>query len=309
MRPRSPSAIHHEAMTVDLPAARRFLATHGRLLDRRRMAAVLGDGEPDAVLAGLEAYRNPDGGYGWGLEPDLRAPESQPAGALHAFEVFDEIGPVPSSSRAAELCDWLDAVTLPDGGLPFAFSVGDPAGCASFWAEADPTVSSLHITAAVAAYALRAARHDATVAGHRWLARSTEYCTTRIAGMERAGHAIELKFVLELLDGLADRDPDVRRHIERLGTAIPPTGLVHVDGGLEDETMRPLDFAPVPDRPVRALFDPDVVARELDRLESQQDDDGGWRPDFASASPVAALEWRGYQTVWAVSVLRRNGRL
>ena len=35
---------------------------------------------PVDALDTLEGYRNDDGGYGWGLEPDLRAPESQPAG-------------------------------------------------------------------------------------------------------------------------------------------------------------------------------------------------------------------------------------
>jgi hypothetical protein len=295
-------------MTVDLLAAKRFMTTHARLLDRERLLLILGEGDPSAVLAGLEAYRNRDGGYGWGLEPDLRSPESQPGAALHAFEVFDDVGPV-TSPRAVELCDWLDAVTLPDGGLAFALPVVDPAGCASFWAEADATVSSLHITAAVTVYAVRAARRDPDIRGHRWLARAADYCLAAITGMEQAGHALELKFVLELLDVLSDDRQDVVTHIERLGTAIPEDGLVHVDGGLEDEMMRPLDFAPLPDRPVRALFDPDVVAAELDRLESQQSDDGGWRPDFAAASPIAALEWRGYQTAWAVSVLQRNGRL
>jgi hypothetical protein len=284
------------------------MTTNARLLDRRRLLLALGEAEPEAVLAGLDAYRNPDGGYGWGLEPDLRAPESQPGGAFHAFEVFADVGPA-TSPRSVELCDWLDTMTLPDGGLPFAFPVADPAGCASFWTEADPTVSSLHITAAVTAYAWKAARHDAGVAGHRWLARATDYCLTAIAARERAGHAIELKFVLQLLDELADDRPEARAHLERLGAAIPKSGLVHVDGGLENEMMRPLDFAPLPDRPVRALFDPAVVASELDRLAGQQEADGGWRPDFAAASPIAALEWRGYQTAWAVWVLRRNGRL
>jgi hypothetical protein len=297
-------------MNVDVLAAKRFMTTHARLLDRRRLLLLLDESEPDAVLAALEAYRNPDGGYGWGLEPDLRASESQPGGALHAFEVFDEIGPF-TSPRALELCDWLDTVTLPDGGLPFALKVADPAGCASFWAEADTTTSSLHITSAVVAYALRAARHDdvGALGSHPWLARATEYCLSAIARIDRALHAIELKFVLEVLDVLSDERGDVVADIDRLGRVIPSTGLVHVGGGLEDEMMRPLDFAPMPGRPVRRLFDDDVVATELDRLEARQEDDGGWRPDFASASPIATLEWRGYQTAWAIAVLRSNGRL
>jgi hypothetical protein len=73
--------------------------------------------------------------------------------------------------------------------------------------------------------------------------------------------------------------------------------------------MRPLDFAPVPDRPVRARFDPQAISAELHRLIDQQQDDGGWPVDFGNYSPAAALEWRGYMTVRAVSILKRNSLL
>ena len=106
-------------MTADTAAAASFLATHGRVLDRRRLERLLGDPGTDAVLAALDGYRNPDGGYGWGLEPDLRSPESQPTAAMHAFEVMAEIGPA-TTPRAVELCDWLHGCSLPDGGLPLA---------------------------------------------------------------------------------------------------------------------------------------------------------------------------------------------
>ncbi len=130
-------AAQTDPMSPDLPAARSFMATHGRLLDRRRLELLLDGGDPAPVLGALEGYRNPDGGYGFGLEPDLRAPESQIGGAYHAFEVLAEIGPA-TTPRAGELCDWLASVTLPAGGLPFALPVADPAGCAPFWANADP---------------------------------------------------------------------------------------------------------------------------------------------------------------------------
>ena len=45
-----------------------------------------------AVLATLRAYRNRDGGFGHALEPDVRAPESEPASTLHGLEVLGEIG-------------------------------------------------------------------------------------------------------------------------------------------------------------------------------------------------------------------------
>src|SRR5690349_9332175 len=114
-------------MPVDLNAAADFMATHARLLDRRRFELRSGAGDPTAALAALDGYRNPDGGYGSGLEPDLRSPESQPATAAHAFEVFEDVAPV-TSPHAVALCDWLDSVTLDDGGLPFALPLTTAAG-------------------------------------------------------------------------------------------------------------------------------------------------------------------------------------
>jgi hypothetical protein len=295
-------------VNVDLPAAEAFMAAHARVLDRRRFRLLTGQADPGTVLAALDAYRNPDGGYGWGLEPDLRSPESQPGPALHAFEVLEEIAPA-TTSQAVALCDWLASVSLPDGGLPFALPVTNAAGCAPFWAQADPTVSSLQITAVVAATAHRVAAHDPAVAAHPWLAQATRYCLAAIQAVRDMPPAIELAFAIQLLDAAYDTHPEeAAALLERLRAYIPASGLVHVQEGLEDEMMRPLDFAPTPDRPVRALFAPEAIAAELQRLVDQQQDDGGWTVDFASYSPAAALEWRGYMTVRAVSVLQRNLR-
>jgi hypothetical protein len=293
---------------VDLDAASQFMATHARLLDGRRFDVVLHDAPPDGVLGALSGYRNPDGGYGWGLEADLRDTRSQPGAALHAFEVFEDVIPV-TSPRAVELCDWLASVSLPDGGLPFALPVNDSAGCAPFWAQADPTVSSLQITAVVTANAHRVAAHDPAVAGHHWLTRATQFCLAAVEAMGDDPHALELTFAVQFLDAVHESYPEAADLLARLGEHIPASGLVHVAGGLEDEFMRPLDFAPFPDRPARRLFAPVVISAELERLVDQQQDDGGWPVDFANYSPAAALEWRGHMTMRAVSVLKRNSMI
>lgn len=296
-------------MAIDLNDAAAFLVRHGRLLDRRRFELLLGRGSPDAVLAALDGYRNPDGGFGWGLEPDLRAPESQPAGALHAFEVLAELGPA-TTPRSAQLCDWLETITLPDGGVPFALPVADGRGSAPFWVSADPAVSTLQSTAFVAGVALRVADHDRAVAEHAWTARAVSYCLGEIERLEEAPHAIELAFAIGFLDALSDTRPaEAEALLERLGRFIPEDGVVPVAGGSPDEAIRPLVFAPLPGRPTRRLFTAEVIEADLDRLAAGQQEDGGWRVDFASYSPAAELEWRGYETVHAVTVLRANGRL
>ncbi|WP_206784571.1 hypothetical protein [Amycolatopsis sp. MtRt-6] len=293
-------------MSVNLSAAASFMATHARLLDRRRFELLGGATNADAVLAAVDGYRNPDGGYGWGLEPDLRAPESQPGGALHAFEVFEEVAPA-TTPHAARLCDWLATVSRPDGGLPFGLPVADPAGCAPFWVQADPAAATLHSTAFAAGVALRVARHDRAVREHPWLAAATQYCFRAIRELSAPPHAIALSFTVQFVDAAHDLHEEAAALLTHLAGFLPADGLVPVEGGSAGETLRALDFAPLPDRPARALFGSDVIDAELRRLADAQEDDGGWRVDFGSFSPAAALEWRGYATVRAVSVLRRHG--
>jgi hypothetical protein len=295
-------------MTVDLSAAADFLAGSARVLDRRRFDLLFGDGDPAAVLSAVDGYRNPDGGYGWGLEPDLRSRTSQPGGALHALEAFADIAPV-TTDRARELCDWLETVALPDGGLPFALPTPDPAATAPFWAQADPAQSSLQITGIVAATAHRVAATDPAVAEHPWLARATDFCLTAIAGRESAPHAMELAFAVQFLDAAAPAAPRAADVLDALRPHVPADGVLHVDGGAEDEFMRSLDFAPYPGGPARDLFGPGVVDAELERLAAGQQPDGGWAVDFDSYSPAATLEWRGHRTVQALVLLRANGLL
>jgi hypothetical protein len=285
------------------------MASHARVLDQRRFEAVITDSNAarQAIIHGLDAYRNPDGGYGWGLEPDLRAPESQPAGAQHALEALADAGPATSPHTAA-LLDWLDSVTLPDGGLPFALPISDPVACAPFWVQADPVESSLQITAAVATQAYRAARWDETVRDHPWLATATRYCFDAIHRINEVPFAYVLSFALQFLDIASDTHPEARDLLDRLGQFIPEDGALAVVGGAEGETLHLLDYAPEPGRPIRDLLDPHAVSDDLDRLERGQRQDGGWAVDFTSYSAAASLEWRGHMTASAVTVLRMNGR-
>ncbi len=242
----------------------------------------------------MDGYRNPDGGYGWGMEPDLRAAESQPGGALHAMEVFAELGtPTP---QATTLCSWLETISLPDGGVPFALPVADPTGCAPFWLEATPE-SSLHSTAFVTAMALRVAAFDPAVAAHPWLTAAVAYCEREISNLTSAPHPIALSYAVQVANSL-----DSRELLDKLGSYLPDDGVLHVTGGAPDEFLRPLDFSPWPG-PARSLFSPAVIKADLARVDGEQQADGGWPVPFGSFSPMATLEWRGYATVKAVALI------
>jgi len=118
-----------------------------------------------------------------------------------------------------------------------------------------------------------------------------------------------LAFSVQFLDAVHASHPEAAGLLRRLGGLIPADGRLRVQGGAEDEAMHPLDIAPDPGRPARALFAPDIAGADLERLAALQQNDGGWVVDFRSASPAGSLDWRGYATVYAVDVLRRNGVL
>jgi hypothetical protein len=125
-----------------------------------------------------------------------------------------------------------------------------------------------------------------------------------IAALDGPRDAIEFRFVLQLLDAL-----EASEELERLGAYLPKDGTMAVTGGKPDEAMRPLDFSPEPDRPLRSLVDPRAIDVDLDRLEAEQHDDGGWDVDWAHWSPAGGLEWRGWATVRALRILIGNGRM
>src|SRR5436305_14682032 len=76
----------------DFNAAAAFVAASARVVDRRRFQRLFEDGPAAAVRDAVAAYRNEDGGFGYALEPDCRAPGSQPAATERALRMLHEAG-------------------------------------------------------------------------------------------------------------------------------------------------------------------------------------------------------------------------
>jgi len=130
-----------------------------------------------------------------------------------------------------------------------------------------------------------------------------------IERMNESPPAYVLSFSVGFLDGAHDLHPDRTESLLRnLGEFIPADLRLRVEGGTENEMLHPLDLAPYPGRPARALLSDGVISADLDRLASLQQEDGGWIVDFRRISPAGSLDWRGYATVRAIDILRRNGR-
>jgi hypothetical protein len=282
--------------TPDLDRARTFVLTHGRLLDRLRLLHLAGEVPVEQVGSALDAYRNPDGGYGHALEPDIRSPHSETTSTLAALELLDDLG-VHGCPQAEEALAWVGSVLTPDGGVPFMRHESEGWPTAPWMASGD---EGCHLTFG---YVAQATRHGVTP---RWLGRAQAWCDARLD--EPAGLAgYSLKYALKLLDACAD-DPLCQERLAALGAHVGPDGSVAVEGGTEGESLRPLVLSPHPDSASRALFRPEHVEADLDALAAGQADDGGWTFDWLAWCPAQEHEWRGTLTVDALQSLRRHGR-
>jgi hypothetical protein len=281
-------------MPVDHAAAETFIWSAARLLDRHRYAMLFSDGSAEPVVAALLGYRNPDGGFGHALEPDLRCPGSQPAATLYALEILHETDRLDSEeARGARA--WIASIAAPDGGIPFAVP-GFESYPHSPWWTAGPPSSFLTL-------GLAAALHAGGVTGDEWLDRATEWGWRTIeAATEPSGYL--LKYACAFLDAVPDEDR-ARAAIASLRSRVDPAALAPAEAA-EGETLRPLDLSPRPGSPSRGLFTTAAIEAHLDLVEAEQQEDGGWMFDWLAWSPAQTAAWRGIVTIRALTWLRDN---
>src|SRR6195256_4129126 len=164
-------------MVIDHGAAERFIWTAARLVDRHRYARLFKGGTAEPVIDALRGYRNPDGGFGHALEPDLRCPGSQPAPTLYALEILSEAG-AADGELARDARGWIARIAAPDGGIPSVLPGFEEYPHAP-WFQPEP--------GSVLTLALAATLHAGGVTDDAWLDRATDWCWRSIETTDRPG--------------------------------------------------------------------------------------------------------------------------
>lgn len=284
-------------MPVDVESAERFILGNARLLDRHRLAVLRHGATVKPVLDALRAYRNPDGGFGHALEPDVRAPDSEPTATLHALEVLAGIGAL-DDPMVDDAAAWVATIADPEGGVPFV----TPA-CAAYphapWMV--PSDGGSHLTFAIAGALWEAGSHEP------WLERATAWCWAKLESADELGGYF-VKFGLDFLDAVPDATR-ARATIEQLRSRIDADGSIAVAGGTANERLRPLTLSARPGARSRALFTAKQIEADLQQLEQAQQEDGGWTFDWLAWSPGQSAEWRGAVTLRALATLDVHGRI
>ena len=282
----------------DLDMASQFIAANARVLDRRRFERLFGGGDAGPVRDAVAAYRNADGGFGQGLEPDGRDPATQPAAIELALGILDEAD-AWDEGLVTGACDWLQANAPAEGGSAFVAATIDAWPHAPWWVPELSGPASLVSTGQIAGTL------HARGVSHPWLDRATGLMWSRIESLSGEPGPYDMYGVVRFLENVPDRD-----RAERALQAVAPMLLkvVALDPAEEGETHSPLGYAPRPNSLARSLFSDAVIDAHLDHLAAGQRDDGGWMFNWPSWSAAAEADWRGFLTVERLRLLRANGR-
>jgi hypothetical protein len=286
-------------MNAILSNARTFILTHARLLERRLFEVRFANASPASVAAVVLAYRNPDGGLGHSLEPDLRCPESQP--------LFVEVGLAAlyearccDPELALSVCSFLESVADERGLVPMILETALQSPHAhhmrrtSLLPDLNPTVGICGLL------------HYQGIQ-HPWLSRATETCCAMIvADPPREAHT--LLGASHLTDFLPDRAL-ARRLFAAIASALPHASFFLPEVPTQSYGLTPLHFAPEPSSPWRALFSEVQIDGHLQELVDRQQPDGGWLITWEAPGPAATLEWRARWTLDAVCRLAAYGRI
>jgi hypothetical protein len=286
-------------------SARQFVLSDARLLEQR-MCGTLFDGEPvSGVIDALTGYRNADGGFGHGLEPDTQCPASLPVDVEFALQTLVTTG--ANGNDVPWLGDTISYIAqMASGGdhgaaVPLATPIIESYPRAGHWTEwtYEP---ALNPTAGLAGL------FTALNVAHPWRDAATAWCWERIdhMGVPDAPHTL-----LEVLTFLAHVDDASRADAvaANLATHFGEIPGVLLDPNAEGYGLTPLHFVPTASARWRTLFRNDHIDAALDHLARQQQEDGGWPVTWEAPSAASALAWRGHVTVQSVHTLASFGRL
>ncbi|MBT3996366.1 MAG: hypothetical protein HOF01_11280 [Chloroflexi bacterium] len=303
-----------KSLTTDaFDRACEFVQRIGRPLEQAQLRYIFGEGTVDEVLTELSKFQNDDGGFGHGMEPDIRMPNSSPLCSSVAFQVLREL----------EVSD--DYEIVRSGISYFANSYQPEIGG---WDPTGPDVDEYD----------RAPWWDYSPIEGRLTPLKVANPGSEICGYLKlfsAGDASNLvvdQVVEDLLNLFFDLPDEIETHAlmcfmrmaemlsdevtERMLPKLVRASHLAVSENADDWRGyggRPLWFAPAPSSLLASEFSISVETQLNFEIDSQNAD-GGWLPvwsygDRSVALQQATNEWAGWLTLRNLIAFKSWGRI
>lgn len=286
--------------------ARDFILTDARMIERRLFQFHFENGSPEGVFHAVYAYRNEDGGFGHGMEPDTASPESQPLFSIMALETLDEVGYLNAERIKKDFMPYFERVTTEKGGIPWMLRPTSDYPCAEHfktvkeWAALSTTAPLLGI---LEKYGLEIP----------WMQKAEAFVWQEIERIQEKHVFCHLCVPrrLQFLQYARNRDK-AEKALDDLKGWILADGVICHDKSDEGWGLygkpHSLYYAPSPHSVLNPLFTKEMIDGDLHELIGRQKSDGRW-DTWYGLSEGMKLEWAGIQTLWTLKTLRNYNRI
>jgi hypothetical protein len=286
--------------------ARDFMLTNARMIERRLFHFYFENGSVEGVYHAVFAYRNSDGGFGHGMEPDTASPESQPLFSIMALETLDEVGYLNKDIILKDFMPYFKSITTEKGGIPWMLKPLNDYPCNNHfktikeWAALSTTAPLLGI---LEKYKIEIP----------WMKKAEEFVWQEI---ER----IKDKHVfcyfctsrrLQFLQHTKNKHKatlainDLKKWILANGVLCED---INDNGWGLYEKPHSLNYAPSPKSLLNSIFTSEKIESDLNELIKRQKNDGRW-DTWYGLSEGMKLEWAGIQTLYTLKILKNYNRI
>lgn len=286
--------------------ARDFLLTNARMIERRLFHFYFENGSKEGIFHAVYAYRNSDGGFGHGMEPDTASPESQPLFSIMALETLDDVGYLSKEIILNDFMPYFKSVTTEKSGIPWMFKPKSNYPCEGHfktvkeWAALSTTAPLLGILE----------KYEIDIP---WMQKAEEFVWSEFERIKDK-HVFCFLCVprwLTFLEHTRSHDR-AKKTINDLRNWITNKGVICEDKTDEGWGLygkpHSLNYASSTQSILFSLFDRETIESDLNELISRQKEDGRW-DTWYGISKGTKLEWAGIQTLWSLKTLKNYDRI
>lgn len=280
---------------MNFEKAANFIWENGRLLERRIFEYFFFQGSKNSVLDVVKAYQNEDGGFGHALEPDLRAPQSQPLFVEFGLRILYD-AKIQDPEIAYKVCDYVSRNADLKLGIATITATTSNYPRAEHWNNIQSSQASFsRLTSLVGLLNWQGIKHS-------WLEQAVDICLQDVIST-RYDDSHTLLNAFCLLESLPQTE-EIKRIYTKLTDELFQANFFCLEAPSRSYGLIPLDFAPASDSYCRRIFTDSIIHDHLKVLESQQEEDGGWQIQWEPPGEMARLEWRAYKTLKSLITLQ-----